>query len=136
MEPASILSGSAASAAVASAKKISVAAARDALVRLIIRQRRLVGGRRALRTGIFLEQLEGPQRPAGRYSRQARVAGFQRIDAADPTGDGDVLLAVLFPSDGLADDAGRGLELPQELSGLGIEGHEFSRQLSGEDEAA
>ncbi|MPL73713.1 hypothetical protein SDC9_19519 [bioreactor metagenome] len=46
------------------------------------------------------------------------------------------MLAVLFPGDRLADDARAGLERPQLLAGVGIEGDEFALGVAGEDQPA
>src|SRR5882724_12250137 len=67
----------------------------------------------------LVEQREGPQRRTVRHVRQVRIAAALRIDAANPADHGDVLLAVLLPGDGLADDAGGRLEAPQHLAVLG-----------------
>src|SRR6516164_1342485 len=62
---------------------------------------------------VFLEQLECPQRAAGRDVHQIGIAGLQGVHAANSAGNGHVLFAVLLPGNGLADDARRRLELPQ-----------------------
>src|SRR3954454_11661389 len=79
---------------------------------------------------------ENPQRAAGRHVGQTLVAGEQRVDAAIAAGDRDILHAVLLPRHRLALDAGAGLELPQLLAGVGIEGFELAGELAGEDDAA
>ena len=54
----------------------------------------------------LVEQREGPQRRTVRHVRQVWIAAALRIDAAKPADHRDILLAVLLPRDGLADDAG------------------------------
>src|SRR6476646_1429507 len=51
-----------------------------------------------------VEQTEGPERCARRHIGEVGIAGALRIHAADAGDDGDVLLAVLFPGDGLPDN--------------------------------
>src|SRR5262245_61854628 len=75
----------------------------------------LVGGRRALRPGILLEHLEGPDAAASRDVGEIGIAGAHHVRPGGATGDGDVLLAVELPGDRLSDDAGGGLEFPQNL---------------------
>src|SRR6478672_1524088 len=76
-------------------------------------------------SALVLEQLEGPQRAASGNLGDVGIAHLECVDAADPAGHGDVLLAVLFPCDGLTDDARRRLELPEDLAGVGIDGNEL-----------
>src|SRR2546430_14351670 len=45
-------------------------------------------------------------------------------------------MAFTLPRYRLADDAGRGLELPQRLAGVGVDGHELASERAGEHEAA
>src|SRR5262245_50344152 len=73
--------------------------------------------RRALRAGIFLEQLERPQAAAGRNVGQVGVARAHHVGPRRSAGDGEILLAVVLPGDRLPDDAGRGLEFPKSSSG-------------------
>src|SRR6266508_5450180 len=96
----------------------------------------LVRRRRALRPGILLEQLERPQAAAGGNVGELGVARTHHVGTGRTAGDGDVLLAVLLPGDRLPDDAGRGLEFPQRLAGLGIDRHELAGEPAGEDEVA
>src|SRR5512144_1602155 len=89
-------------------------------------------------SGSLLRQLEGPQAAALRdvLVHLGHLAAPQR-DRAAPAGDhGHVLLAVLLPGDGRADDAGAGVELPQLLAGLGVEGLQVALGGPGEDQAA
>src|SRR5262245_59440226 len=60
----------------------------------------------------LVEQRECPQRHTGRQVLQVGVAAALRIDAAKPTHDRDILLAVFLPGHGLTDDSGRRLEAP------------------------
>src|SRR5262249_38281197 len=46
------------------------------------------------------------------------------------------LLAVEFPGDRLSDDAGGGLEFPQNLAAVGIDRHEFAGEAAGEHQSA
>src|SRR6266481_2160022 len=73
----------------------------------------LVGGRRALRSGILLEDLEGPDAAASGNVGEIGIAGAHHIRPGGAVGDGDVLLAVELPGDRLSDDTGGGLEFPQ-----------------------
>src|SRR6266540_4646013 len=95
-----------------------------------------VGRGRALRPGIFLEQLERPHAAAGWNVGEVGIARAHDVGAGRTAGDGEVLLAVVLPGDRLADDAGRGLEFPQGLAGVGIECDELAGEPAGEDEAA
>src|SRR5262245_50374695 len=92
-------------------------------------------GRPLLRCSV-LEQLERPERPAGRDTRDVGIGCDQRVDAAGAAPDRDELLAVLLPRDGLTGDAGRSLELPENFSGLRIDRDEFAGELAGEDQPA
>src|ERR1700686_1247383 len=83
---------------------------------------------------LLIKKLEGPQRPARRYVLEIWVGGLENVHAAGPTGDGDVLLSVMLPCDGLSDDSRRSLELPHDLAGLAVDGDELARQLAGEHE--
>src|SRR5262245_24804994 len=69
----------------------------------------------------LVEQREGPERHPVRHLAQVGIAGAFRIDATDAADHRDILLAVLLPGDGLADDAGWRLEAPQHLAGLSVE---------------
>src|ERR1700719_788618 len=96
----------------------------------------LVGGRRALRAGILLENLEGPDAAASGNVGEIGIAGAHHIRAGGAVGDGDVLLAVELPGDRLSDDAGGSLEFPQNLAAVGIDRHEFAGEAAGEHQAA
>src|SRR3984893_4057971 len=96
----------------------------------------LVGGRRALRAGILLENLEGPDAAASGNVGEIGIAGAHDIRPGGPVRDGDVLLAVELPGDRLSNDAGGGLEFPQNLAAVGIARHEFAGETAGEDQAA
>src|SRR3984893_3832134 len=96
----------------------------------------LVGGRRALRAGILLEDLEGPDAAASGNVGEIGIAGAHDIRPGGPVRDGDVLLAVELPGDRLSNDAGGGLEFPQNLAAVGIDRHEFAGETAGEDQAA
>src|SRR4029077_10189146 len=69
-------------------------------------------------------------------SRQAAVAREQRIDAAIAASDGDILHAVLLPGNRLTFNSGAGLELPQLLPAIRVEGFELTGQLPGKHQAA
>src|SRR3979490_235507 len=84
----------------------------------------------------LVEQGESPQRHAGRLVLEIGVAAALRIDAAEAAHHRDILLAVLFPCYRLADDAGRRLEAPQDLPGVGIERLELTGHDAGEHEVA
>src|SRR5579883_104914 len=86
-------------------------------------------------TGLLRLDREHPQRSAGRHVGQPLVAGEQRVDAAIAGVDGNVLHAILLPGHRLTLDARAGLELPQLLAGVGVEGFELAGQLAGEDDA-
>src|SRR5262245_12779145 len=79
------------------------------------------------RTGLFVEQRKRPQGNAGRQVGEVGITAALCIDAAQPAQDGDVLLAILLPGHRMADDAGRSLEAPKDLSGIGIERLELTR---------
>src|SRR5499433_2391839 len=96
----------------------------------------LVGGSRALRPGILLEDLEGPDAPASRNVGEIGIAGAHHIRPGGAGGDGHVLLAVELPGDRLSDDAGGGLEFPQNLAAIGIDRHELAGETAGEHQAA
>src|SRR5215471_15475156 len=96
----------------------------------------LVGGRRALRPGILLEHFEGPDAAASGNVGEIGIAGAHHIRPGGAAGDGDVLLAVELPGDRLSDDAGGGLEFPQNLAAIGIDRHEFAGETAGEHQAA
>src|SRR5215831_3322924 len=96
----------------------------------------LVGGSRALRPGILLEDLEGPDAAASGNVGKIGIAGAHHIRPGGAGGDSDVLLAVELPGDRLSDDAGGGLEFPQNLAAVSIDRHEFTRETAGEDQAA
>jgi hypothetical protein len=72
-----------------------------------------------------------PERSAGWYRSQPRVAGEQRIDPAIAASHVDVLHAILVPGDRLTFDAGACLELPQLLPSIGVKGFELAGQLPG-----
>src|SRR6185312_11288697 len=93
-------------------------------------------GGRPLGLPALLLQGEDPERAAGRHGLQALVAGEQRVDAADAARHGDILPAVLLPGDRLPLDAGAGLELPELLAGIGVEGLELAGELAAEHHAA
>src|SRR6266446_5278184 len=97
------------------------------------RSRRAAGHGRPADSNPLLLQREDPERAAGGHVLQTLVAGEQRIDAADAAGHSDVLPAVLLPGDGLPLDARPGLELPQLLAGVGVEGLELTGELAAED---
>src|SRR6266403_1262516 len=96
----------------------------------------LVGGRRALRPGVLLEDLEGPDAAASGNVGEIGIAGAHHIRPGGAVGDGDVLLAVELPGDRLSDDTGGGLEFPQSLAVVGIDRHEFAGETAGEHQAA
>src|SRR5215469_9325223 len=96
----------------------------------------LVGGSRALRPGILLEDLEGPDTAASGNVGEIGIASAHHIWPGGAGGDSDVLLAVEFPGDRLSDDAGGGLEFPQNLAAIGIDRHELAREAAREHQAA
>src|SRR5215813_7581795 len=96
----------------------------------------LVGGSRALRPGVLLEDLEGPDAAASGNVGEIRIAGAHHIRPGSAVGDGNVLLSVELPGDRLSDDAGGGLEFPQGLAAVGIDRHEFAGETAGEHQAA
>src|SRR5262249_55927610 len=96
----------------------------------------LVGGSRALRPGILLEHFEGPDAAARRNIGEMGMAGAHHIRPGGATGDSDVLLAVEFPGDRLSDDAGGGLEFPQNLAAVGIDRHELAGEAASKHQAA
>src|SRR5260221_14395833 len=57
----------------------------------------LVGGRRALRAGILLEDLEGPDAAASGNVGEIGIAGAHHIRPGGAAGDGDALLALRLP---------------------------------------
>src|SRR3954447_25608194 len=79
---------------------------------------------------------KNPKRAAGRDFGQPFVAGKQRVDAAIAARHGDILHAVLLPGHRLSLDARAGLELPELLAGVGIEGLELAGQGAREYDAA
>src|SRR5438132_1528474 len=66
----------------------------------------LVGGRRAPRPGVLLEDLEGPDAAASGNVGEIGIAGAHHIRPGGAVGDGDVLLAVELPGDRLSDGTG------------------------------
>src|SRR5690606_14171122 len=60
----------------------------------------------------------------------------QRHGAAVADGHADVLLAVLLPGHGRGDDSAAGLEFPQLVAGLGVEGLEVAIAGAGEHQVA
>src|SRR5258708_11293724 len=96
----------------------------------------LVGGRRALRPGVLLEDLEGPDAAASGNVGEIGIAGAHHIRPGGAVGDGDVLPAVELPGDRLSDDAGGSLEFPQNLAAVGIHRHECAGETAGEHQAA
>lgn len=48
-------------------------------------------------------------------------------------GDGDILAAVEFESDGRSVDGGAGLDVPEGLSRVSVEGNEVAFEISSED---
>src|SRR5690606_37424141 len=64
------------------------------------------------------------------------LAAPQRHRAAPAAYDGQPLLAVLVPGHRRGDDAGAGVELPQDLTGLVVEGVDVAFRRAGEDQAA
>src|SRR5215831_7019371 len=96
----------------------------------------LVGGSRALRPGILLEYLEGPDAPASRNVSEIGIAGAHHIRPGGAGGGGHVLLAVELLGNRLSNDAGGGLELPQNLAAIGIDRHEFAGETAGKHQAA
>src|SRR5215831_10506403 len=70
------------------------------------------------------QHCEGPHRSAGGDA----VGGLDRPvdDAADARQDGDILAALVRVGDRRRVDAGSGLELPQGLSGVLVEGNELA----------
>src|SRR5712691_3729663 len=96
----------------------------------------LVGGRRALRSGVLLEDLEGPDAAASGNVGEIGIAGAHHIRPGGAVGDSDVLLAVELPGNRLSNDAGGGLEFPQNLAAIGIDRHEFAGETAGEHQAA
>src|SRR5260370_13739419 len=72
----------------------------------------LVGGRRALRPGVLLEDLEGPDAAASGNVGEIGIAGAHHIRAGGAVGDCVVLLAVVLPGDHLSHPAGGILGLP------------------------
>src|SRR4029453_15965051 len=79
---------------------------------------------------------EHPQRTACRHIGQPLIAGEDRVDAAIAAGDGDILDAVLLPGHRLPLDARAGLEAPQLLAVVGVEGVKLAGQLAGEYDPA
>src|SRR3990167_4584289 len=85
-----------------------------------------------------LRQLEGPEHaalievlpPLGHF------AAPQRYRTAPAGKHGDILLAVHFPGDRGAEYAGTGLEFPDLLAGLGVEGLEEALRCAGEHQVA
>src|SRR5262245_47464923 len=132
VEPASTraASGSARAAAVAASRN-KTSDWRNAVMRRCARRTTAspsLHRRRTLRSGIFLEELEGPQAAAGRHVGQVGVASAHDIGPRRTTGDGQILLAVVFPGDRLPDDAGRGLEFPENFTGLAVNRHELASE--------
>src|SRR4051812_23204782 len=77
-----------------------------------------------------------PQRAACRHRGKPLVTGEDRVDAAIAARDGDILHAVLLPGHRLSLDARAGLELPELLAAVGVEGLELAGQRAREHDAA
>src|SRR5262249_62028984 len=103
---------------------------------LLWRDAVLVGGSRALRPGILLEDLEGPDAAASGSVGEIGIAGAHHVSPGGAVGDGHVLLAVELPGNRLSNDAGGGLEFPHNLAAVGIDRHEFAGQTAAEHQAA
>src|SRR5215831_2555526 len=81
-------------------------------------------GRPSANVGQLLLQGEDPEGTSGRDVLQPLVARKERVDAADAARYRDHLHAILLPGDRLTLDAGPGLEVPELLASVGIEGFE------------
>lgn len=93
------------------------------------------------RCAVLLSQardLEHPERATlgHRLGQLSHVTAPQRHGAAVAHGHADVLFAVLLPGDGRRNDAAAGLELPQLLARLGVEGLEEAVAGAGEHQVA
>src|SRR5215212_3631884 len=90
----------------------------------------------SLFTPLPIEQAKCPQRSARRHINKIRISSTERIHAANAAHHGDVLLAVFLPCHRLANDAGRRLEAPQHLAGIGVERLELTGHHARENEIA
>src|SRR5579872_3853295 len=79
-------------------------------------------------------QRKGPHRAAGWHVLE-RLARLVCVHAAEARQNRDVLLTLVGVGDRLRVDAGAGLELPQRLAVLGVDGDELAGLLAGEQQA-
>src|SRR5262245_16921652 len=79
-----------------------------------------------------LLQCEGPDRTPRRDLRQVGITTERCVDGRRSTRHGDVLLALVFPGDRQAGDAGPCLELPEFLAAGRIEREELAGLRAGE----
>src|SRR4029453_19674741 len=84
---------------------------------------------------LSIDQGEGPHRSA--LGDVPELLAIHDLPKAAETGKHrNVLLAVARPRDRLRVDARAGLELPERLAGLGVDGDELAGHLAGEKGAA
>src|SRR6188472_4228346 len=80
-------------------------------------------------------QRERPHRTPGRDVGEVGVAREGTVDGGGAAQHGDVLAAVALPRDRQPGDSGSGLERPEALAGLGLEGEELAALRTREDDA-